>query len=303
MFMAEHHRRDLEKTNSLLKEALLQLMPKPGGFETGVKGLTITRIDEPTGIQRCFCAPLALVVAQGNKHSFWGAEEFVYGENQCVITGVDLPSDGRVLDISPEKPYLSICLTLDAALLAELLADLPPAKNDGPTHRGLVIGDVDPAVLDAFLRLTDLLKQPEQQAVLAPLLIREIHYRLLIGPLGNQLRMIHTQGSQSNQIAQAITWLKTHYKEPLSVIELATQVNMAPSTFHRHFRQLTTLSPLQYQKQLRLSEAQRLMLVDRRDVGSAGYAVGYESLTQFNREYKRMFGDPPRKDVQRILAR
>jgi transcriptional regulator GlxA family with amidase domain len=165
----------------------------------------------------------------------------------------------------------------------------------------MVVGDADPAVLDALLRFTDLLEQPAQQAVLAPLLIREIHYRLLLGPLGNQLRMIHTQGSQSNQIAQVITWLKSNYKKPLNVTELAKQVNMAPSTFHRHFRELTTLSPLQYQKQLRLSEAQRLMLVDRRDVGSAGYAVGYESLTQFNREYKRMFGAPPRQDVQRIL--
>jgi AraC-like DNA-binding protein len=297
MIMAEHH----IKTNSLLKEALLHLVPKPGRFEAGIKGFAITRVDEPTGTHRCFYAPLALVVVQGSKYSFWGAEEFVYGENQCIITGVDLPSDGRILDASPDKPYLSICLTLDTALLAELLATLPSSKIDGPVHRGMVVGDVDLYVLDAFLRLTDLLNQPEQQAVLAPLLIREIHYRLLIGPLGNQLRMIHTQGSQSNHVARAIRWLKVHYKEPLSVIELAKQVNMAPSTFHRHFRQLTTLSPLQYQKQLRLSEAQRLMLVDRRDAGSAGYAVGYESLTQFNREYKRMFGEPPRKDINRIL--
>jgi AraC-like DNA-binding protein len=301
--MTEHHHRDLEKTNSLLKESLLHLMPKPGRFETGIKGLAITRMDMPTGVQRCFCTPRVLVVVQGRKHSFWGADEFVYGENQCVITGVDLPYNGRIVDASPDKPYLSIRLALDQFQLAELLADLPPTQIDGPINRGMVVSDVDPAVLDALLRFTDLLEQPTQQAVLAPLIIREIHYRLLMGPLGNQLRMLHTQGSQSNQIAQAITWLKSNYKKPLNVTELAKQVNMASSTFHRHFRELTTLSPLQYQKQLRLSEAQRLMLVDRRDVGSAGYAVGYESLTQFNREYKRMFGEPPRKDVQRILAK
>ncbi|MDR3334496.1 MAG: AraC family transcriptional regulator [Treponema sp.] len=299
--MAEHHHQDLEKTNSLLKEALLHLMPNPGSFQTEIKGLTISRFDAPTGVQRCFYTPLVLVVVQGRKHSFWGADEFVYGEKKCVITGVDLPYNGRILDASPDKPYLSIRLTLDQTQLAELLATLPPIKIDEPVNRGMVVGDVDPAVLDALLRVADLLEQPAQQAVLAPLVIREIHYRLLLGPLGNQLRMIHTQGSQSNQVARVITWLKSNYKKPLNVIELAKQVNMASSTFHRHFRKLTSLSPLQYQKRLRLSEAQRLMLVDRHDAGSAGYAVGYESLTQFNREYKRMFGAPPRQDVQRIL--
>jgi transcriptional regulator GlxA family with amidase domain len=132
------------------------------------------------------------------------------------------------------------------------------------------------------------------------MIIREIHYRLLIGPQGEHLRMVNTLGTQSNQIARSITWLSDNYKEPLQVDELAKKVNMATSTFHRHFRQVTTLSPLQFQKRIRLFEAQRLMLIENEDAAIAGLAVGYESPTQFNREYKRMFGEPPRRHVSQL---
>ena len=140
-------------------------------------------------------------------------------------------------------------------------------------------------VLDAFLRLTELLDTPDQIPVLAPMIVREIHYRLLVGPRGRFLRAVNTAGSRGNRIAKAIAWLRNNYKEPLQVDELARKVNMAPSTFHRHFKQITTLSPLQYQKRLRLYEAQRLMLVENEYDSSACLAVGYESPTQFNREY------------------
>jgi transcriptional regulator GlxA family with amidase domain len=162
--------------------------------------------------------------------------------------------------------------------------------------------DVDPDVLDAFLRLAESFKSPTAQTVLAPMIIREIHYRLLMGPLGSQLRKIHTIGSQSHQIVQALHWLRDNYNKPFTIDDLSKRVNMAPSTFRRCFYQLTTISPLQYQKRLRLYEAQHLMLKEGMDANNAGYSVGYESITQFNREYKRMFGEPPKKNIKHLLT-
>lgn len=164
----------------------------------------------------------------------------------------------------------------------------------------MAVAEVDPDVLDAFLRLAELNEKPEQIPVLAPMIIREIHYRLLIGPQGERLRMVNTLGTQSNQIAKSITWLRDNYREPLQVDKLARKLNMATSTFHKHFRQVTSLSPLQYQKRLRLYEAQRLMLSENEDAAVAALAVGYESPTQFNREYKRLFGEPPHRHVSRL---
>jgi transcriptional regulator GlxA family with amidase domain len=204
-------------------------------------------------------------------------------------------------------------LDLDASVFSELLAQIPSPKTsalyDKPSpfyQQGMAVVDVDPYILDAFLRLTELIKpqvnSSEEQAVLAPLIIRELHYRLLQGPLGSQLRMIHTRGSQSYRIVQAVHWLKDNYKKPLHVNDLAKMVDMAPSTFRKYFLRLTTMSPLQYQKQLRLHEAQHVMLSAGVDVAHAAYSVGYESLTQFNREYKRMFGEPPGKHIKRLLT-
>jgi AraC-like DNA-binding protein len=250
-------------------------------------------------------------MVQGKKHSTIGTEEVVWNKNQYVFIGIDLPSEGRILEATPKKPCLMILMKLDAAILLELLAEIPsPATretyDESYPHQGMAVVDIDPHLLDAFLRLTELLKpqvtSPADQAVLAPMLIRELHYRLLQGPLGSQLRMIHTQGSKSYQIAQAILWLKNNYTKPLHINELATLINMAPSTFMRHFQQLTTISPLQYQKRLRLHEAQHLMLNEKMDTTHAAYSVGYESINQFNREYKRYFGEPPKKHIKRLLA-
>jgi AraC-like DNA-binding protein len=305
--MNENHRINVDKTNELLIEALTRLMPEPGWFETGIKGFGIGRSDEPSGINRCFYSPIIALMVQGKKHSFIGTEEVFYGPKKCVFIGVDLPSEGRIIEASPQKPCLSIILELDTTIFLELLAGLSPAEmaelyDTSSPRQGMAVVDADPSMLDAVLRLTELLKSSAERAVLGPLIIREIHYRLLQGPLGNHLRMIHTQGSQGYQIAQAILWLKNNYKKPLQVDGLAKMVAMAPSTFRRHFVQLTTMSPLQYQKRLRLLESQRLMLTEGLDVTHAAYSVGYESITQFNREYRRMFGEPPGKNVKRLLT-
>jgi AraC-like DNA-binding protein len=299
--MTTGDRTGLEKTNSLLKEKLLRWMPEPGRYPTAVEGFAISRRHDAKELENCVYKPLVAVVVQGSKRSVIGSEEYRYGENHCLVIGVDVPSANHVIVASPEKPFLAVVLDLDKYLITQLAAEIPPSSRpENGSYKGMAVAEVDPDVLDAFLRLVELLDKPEQIPVLAPMIIREIHYRLLIGPQGERLRMINTLGTQSNQIAKSITWLRDNYKEPLQVDELARKVNMATSTFHRHFRDVTTLSPLQYQKRLRLYEAQRLMLVENEDAAIAAMAVGYESSTQFNREYKRQFGEPPHRHVSQL---
>jgi AraC-like DNA-binding protein len=251
---------------------------------------------------------MIVLMVQGSKQVFFGSEEFIYSENQCLVTGLDLPAMVSIVKARPAKPSLAVSLKLDTHSITDLLAEIHPSAIESKSipddfvHRGMAVTDVDPYVLDAFLRLAELIDDKEQQKVLAPLIIREIHYRLLMGPLGNQLRMINTVGSKSNQIAQAITWLKTNYNKPVNIENLTKMTNMTPSTFNRYFRHLTNISPLQYQKRLRLYEAQRLMLMENRNAANAALSVGYESPTQFNREYKRMFGEPPLENKKRILT-
>jgi AraC-like DNA-binding protein len=261
----------------------------------------IARHYDAKEIPNCVYRPLVAVVIQGSKRSVIGSEEYRYGENHCLVVGVDIPSANHVIVASPEQPFLAVALDLNKFLITQLAAEIPPSAWPGnDSYRGMAVAEVDPHVLDAFLRLVELLEKPEQIPVLAPMIIREIHYRLLIGPQGERLRMMNTLGTQGNQIARTITWLRDNYKEPLQVDELARNANMAASTFHRHFRQVTTLSPLQFQKRLRLYEAQRLMLVENQDATIAALAVGYESSTQFNREYKRLFGEPPHRHLTRL---
>ena len=299
--MKGSERARLARTNSLLKEKLLRRLPEPGRYPTAIEGFMISRRHDAKELENCVYKPLVAVVLQGTKRSVIGSEVYRYGENHCLVIGVDLPSANHVLDASPERPFLAVTLDLDKYLITQLAAEVPPSSRfENGSYKGMAVAEVDPDVLDAFLRLAELLDKPEQIPVLAPLLIREIHYRLLVGPQGERLRMINTLGTQSNQIARSITWLRENYKEPLQVDDLARQVNMATSTFHRHFRQVTTLSPLQFQKRMRLFEAQRRMLVENEDAAIAGLAVGYESATQFNREYKRMFGEPPHRHVSQM---
>mgnify|MGYP002538043888 CR=1 FL=1 len=247
------------RTASLLKEKLLQRAPEHGKYPMDIEGLVITRRHEANRIETCFSKPSVSVIIQGSKRTMLGSEEYCYGENQCLVAGVDMPSSFYVTDASPERPFLALCLDLDKYLITRLAAEVPPPCATGAcSYKGLSVADVDPDILHAFLRLVELLEKPEQIPILGPLIIREIHYRLLIGPQGEFLRRLNTLGTQSNQIAQAITWLRDNYREPLQVDKLAQKVNMATSTFHRHFKEVTTLSPLQFHKRLRLYEAKRL---------------------------------------------
>lgn len=291
----------LEQTNAMLKERLMRLAPETGKFETALPELTVFRFDEITRDENCFYDPAIGLVLQGHKHTVIGSETYQYGEYSCIVNGVDMPSLNNILEASREKPFLGLSLRIDRALAMELNAEtLPEAAIGGASHSGVSIATVDPDVLDAFLRLVELLEDPKELRVLAPIIIQEIHFRILIGPQGGCLRLITTLGSRTSRVAEAITWMRDNYREQIPIDKLAKRVNMATSTFHRHFKEVTSLSPLQFQKRLRLYEAQRLMFAGNKDASSACLEVGYESPTQFNREYKRLFGEPPHRDISRM---
>ncbi|HJD96032.1 AraC family transcriptional regulator [Mailhella massiliensis] len=291
-----------ERINSSLKEKVLRHMPETGARATDIPGLSLSRRLANDILENSLYRPCIGVMLQGRKKSTIGTEEYVYGEGQCLVVGVDVPSSFYVVDGTEEAPFLCLSLEVDRFLLTRLAAEVPPAPAPahGSSLRGVSVEKVELPVLDAFSRLVDLLDTPAQIPMLAPMIVKEIYYRMLLGPQGEFLRRFHTLGSQSTQIAQAVMWLRDNYRSPLQVEELARRVNMATSTFHRHFKEVTSLSPLQFHKRLRLFEAQRLMLSERVDAASAGLAVGYESPTQFNREYKRLFGDPPHRNITRL---
>lgn len=299
--MENHERVDLKRSRTVLREKLLRLLPDEGNYSTPVKGVGIHRYDSDSAPRPRMYKPMLIVIAQGKKWTKLGNDEYIYGEHHYFVSGISMPVSSCMLDISAERPYLALSLDLDKNLIAHLAAEVPPLDGQRDySPRGALVQELEPAMLDAFLRLVELAEKPERIKILEPMIIRELHLRLLTGPFGNQLRTIHTHGSQANQIAKSISWLLDNFKEPLNVEALAEQLNMATSTFHKHFKEVTTISPLQYQKRLRLQEAQRLMLREDYDVTRAAFAVGYESQTQFSREYKRQFGEPPQKDIANL---
>lgn len=287
------------RSGGLLKERLLRLMPHAGKYPTPIKELSMVRRELAHQTENCFYRPSLSVIIQGAKRSRVGIREYQYGENQCLIAGVDMPSIFTITKASAQQPFLAVSLDLDKSLLARLAGEIRLPMNAGTTQ-GVSVTDVDPDILDAFLRLFKSMERPKELPFLAPIIIQEIHYRLLMGPQNVYMRRLNTYGTQSNQIASAVDWMREHYKEPLRVETLAQHVHMATSTFHRHFKEVTSLSPLQFHKYLRLYEAQRLMLAEKKDATRASWDVGYESPTQFNREYKRLFGDPPHKSIARM---
>lgn len=283
-----------------LQEALLRRMPEPCDYPTPIPGFVLHRRDVINKPENCFNKPILAVTIQGSKRTVVGNEEYRYGAGNCLVAGVDMPNMSYITDASAEKPYLVISLDLDSNLIAQLAARIPPSTNQQNSLGGAIVAPTDPEILKACYRLVELLDKPEQIPLLAPITLQDIHLLLLLGPQGGLLKAINTNGTQSNQIFQGINWLRENFMQPLDVDELAKKVHMAPPTFRKHFKAVTTMSPTQYLKCLRLYEAQRLMLENEKDASSAGYAVGYESLTQFNREYKRLFGEPPQRNISHL---
>ncbi|MGU3782294.1 AraC family transcriptional regulator N-terminal domain-containing protein [Burkholderia metallica] len=267
---------------------------------TAIPGLSLHRREAPTQPMDCMVEPSFGLVVQGTKRLIQSGDVYLCDANRFLITSLDLPGSTQVIEASHEKPFLGIGLKLDFRVMAEVMAQVAPDHDEAPAGRGLVVGDMSEPLYDAVNRLLAMLDDPSAIAVLAPYVEREIYYRLLTSDQGARLRQIASTGSQGNRVSRAIQWLRTHYDESLRVDDLAARVQMSSSTFHHHFRQLTGMSPLQYQKWIRLNEARRLMLSERLDAASASFRVGYASPTQFNREYSRLFGNSPRRDIDSL---
>lgn len=289
---------ELEETTALLRESFGRYLTEEGDYLLAVPNVTLHRRHDTQKPENCFYKPIVGLTLQGAKRTVIGTREYRYGANNCIVTGVDMPSINYITDATPEKPYMVVSLYLDIQLVTQLSAQVP--ARTAHVEGNSVIAPTDPEVLKAFLRLVELEEKPEQIPVLAPMIIREIHFRLLTGPQGGLLRTISTLGTQSNRVAQAISWIRNNFKDDLEVESLAGQVHMSLPTFRKHFKLVTSMSPTEYHKRLRLYEAQRLMLEENSDAANACYAVGYESPNQFNREYKRLFGDPPQRNVSQL---
>ncbi len=284
-----------------LVATIARLTAGQGVKATGIQALSLIRRDAPTSTTSYMHEPSVCLIAQGAKRVMLGDEVYAYDAHHFLLASVDLPIVGQVIEASPAKPYLGLMLKLDPREIAQLMADssLPPPRTQHE-DRGMAVGELSEPLLCAFLRLLDLLEEPEHIPILAPLVQREILYRLLVGPQGPRLRQIGAAGCRSHQIARAIDWLKANFAQPLRIDDLAGQVRMSTSAFHHHFRALTAMSPLQYQKWLRLHEARKLMLTEQIDAASAAFQVGYESPSQFSREYSRQFGAPPLRDIKNL---
>jgi AraC-like DNA-binding protein len=292
-------------TLDAMREAMIASIGRRtiGQFDcsTPISGLTFFRREAPMPPTICLVEACIVLVVQGEKQMLAGGEGYPYNINRFLITSLDIPANSQVVTASPDNPCLGLVLKLDLRTMAELIAQGGlPLPEERSSDRGAVIGlgTVTPMLLEPFKRMLDLLDEPSAIPILAPLIEREIHYRLLMSDQAARLQQIASVGSQGHRVAKAIDWLKVNYTEILRIDDLASHVKMSPSSLHHHFRQLTAMSPLQYQKWLRLNEARRLMLNEDSDAASAAFEVGYESPSQFSREYTRLFGAPPKRDIE-----
>lgn len=288
---------------SELSELIEEFSSGEGCWRTAVPHLSFYRTVTGNLAIPVVYQPSVCVIIQGEKEVMLEGEIYRYAAGDYLAVSVDLPTIGRVTQASPERPYLCLQIDLDPAQLSALLTrrDLK-VEAASSTRRALFVGGVSDTLIDSVLRLARLLRAPQDIPCLAPLFLQEIYYRLITGPHGAAIAQLAIAGSNTQRIAQVIEKLKTDFATPLRVEELAQLANMSPSSFHHHFKEVTAMSPLQYQKRLRLLEARRLMLNEQSSAAQAAYRVGYESSSQFSREYSRMFGAPPARDVERMRA-
>ena len=272
-----------------------------GVHATAVKGLRCFRMSAlstkmPTVYNPSFC-----IVVQGSKQVFLEGEIYQYAPSQFLVVSVDLPVLGQITQASAEHPYLCVQIDIDPHQLSEIIAQSASCHSlTSDTVRGLFVGNLGKDMLDAVLRLVRLLDTPKDIAVLAPIVIREIHYRMLEGEHGNAIAQMAVTGSNMHKIAQAIRRMKSDLAVSIRVEDLAAAVHMSASSFHHHFKAVTAMSPLQYHKRLRLTQARQIMLSENVDAAGTAYRVGYESASQFSREYARMFGAPPMRDMEAL---
>jgi AraC-like DNA-binding protein len=270
-------------------------------IDTAIPGLRLSRWETPTEPTSYTLNASICLIAQGAKQVMLGEEVYVYDATRYLISSVDLPVVANIIEATREKPYLGVILELELQEISHLIVDSGlPMNRSHQAQKGMAVGQLSLSLLNAFQRLMDLLHENENIQILAPLVKREIFFRLLTTDQGPRLQQIVASGSHSHQVSRAIDWLKNNYTHPLRVNELASYTGMSKSAFHNHFREMTSMTPLQFQKRLRLNEARRLMLTENLDALTATFEVGYESPSQFSREYSRLFGAPPLRDIKNL---
>lgn len=283
-----------------LVERMARAIPEDGTSRP-LKGIKLSRSSTTTETVYAVSEPTFCVIAQGSKEVYLGAKRYHYDPYSYLLATLELPVVGRVLEASPERPYLGLRLNLDPTLVGSVMMEMGQVAPRGQGDvKGINVSPLDATLLDAVLRLVRLLDAPSEARLLLPLISREIIYRLLVGEQGQRLHQMTVLGGHTHRIAQAVEKMCREFSQPLRVEDMARQIGMSVSGFHHHFKAVTAMSPLQFQKQLRLQEARRLMLGEALDAATAGYRVGYDDASHFNREYKRLFGVPPLRDVERL---
>jgi AraC-like DNA-binding protein len=294
---------DLDSLQRELAARVSRFATADGVHDTRISGLTTMRASEPSLPLPSVYEPCLCIVVQGRKHARLMDETYVYDPLNYLVVSVTLPVVGQIIEATDERPYLCVRINVDRKVIGELLLQSGPTLvQQRESDRGLYVAKTDAGMLDAVVRLVRLLDQPRDANVLAPLVMREIHYRALSGELGARLRDICIIDSQIQRIARAIDVLRSRFAEGFRIEDLASIAHMSPSSFHHRFKEVTAMSPMQFQKQLRLHEARRLMLVEGLEAAAAAHRVGYESPSQFSREYRRLFGAPPRREIDALRA-
>ncbi len=292
---------DMNTAAAVLAEQIQTWTGDATQFDTEIPGLKLSRWTTPTQPTSYSHNPSICLIAQGKKRVLLGEDSFTYDTSHFLISSVNLPITANIVEATEEAPYIGLIMELDLQEISQLIVDSELSFNSSKeAQKGIAVGELSASLQDAFIRLMALLDEPENIKILAPVIKREIFYRLLMTEQGSRLSQIVTTGSHSHQIAKAIDWLKHNFVKPLSVGELAAYSGMSKSAFYTHFRSMTSMTPLQFQKKLRLSEARRLMLTENLDAMATTFKVGYESPSQFSREYSRLFGAPPSKDIKAL---
>ncbi|MGE0882156.1 MAG: AraC family transcriptional regulator N-terminal domain-containing protein [Blastocatellales bacterium] len=294
--------RRIQSNREELAERIAQALPEDGVLDV-FPGFRLARSSEPTQPVHAVYQPAFCLVAQGRKQAMLGDEVFRYDPGHYLIYTVDLPLTFRVEEASKERPYLGFRLDLDPAVIASVMMEsgVEPKKGDA-RMKAMGVSLMDANLLDAAVRLARLVDAPVERNILAPLITREIVFRLLMGGQGARLSHLFTSGADAQRISRAIGRLRENFDQPLKMEDIARELGMSISGFHHQFKSVTAMSPLQFQKQIRLQEARRLMLGEDLDAASAGFRVGYEDPSYFSRDYKKLFGDPPQRDIARLRS-
>ena len=292
----------LQQELTKLASLILVHAPYDGSFELRIPGVQLVRASRTHkelvyGVHRAALC----IVAQGAKRIFLGQEAFDYDGSQMLVSSVDVPVSAQITKASPSEPLLCLKLEFDPQRIADLVMKVyPDGLPQIQKNSAVYLSEAEPTILNAATRLLELQSKPEDAELLASLVMDEILIRLLRSPVGGRVAQIGQEKSKLQRVSKAVSWVQTHFDQPLDVERLATLVHMSASSFHQHFKSVTSMSPLQYQKLLRLQEARRLMLSKMMDAGTAGQLVGYLSASQFSREYGRYFGNPPTRDIARL---